>query len=59
MKLSWTPKTAEGQQPMFTYNRAAAHESEGENSGEKAMHMVYTDYYSYLVGKTCQEVGDN
>jgi hypothetical protein len=57
MPLDWAAKTADGGQlPMLTYDRVAAHEL---GSSEKAMHMVFTDYYSYLVAKTCQNKSED
>ena len=57
--LNWVAPTAEGhQQPKFTYNRRDAMLNLGEDdadkkSADKHMHILYTNYYSYLVGKSC------
>ena len=42
----------------MTFNRAKAHD-ENSTSPDKTAHIVFTDYYSHLVGQTCIELGNN
>lgn len=52
LDLKWD----EGGKPAATYNRAAAHHPEqAEGKQDKVMHITHTNYYSYAVGKSCQE----
>ena len=59
VELNWAPLTAEGYQPQhLTFNRVKAH-NEQSTAADKELHVVNTDYYSYLIGQTCKELGGN
>ena len=56
--LHWTPKTAEGHQPQsLVFNRAKSHSTkDDEYFADKTIHVAFSDYYSHLIGQTCQEL---
>ncbi len=59
VEINWTQPTAEGHQPQsFTYNRAKAH-NESSTAPNKTVHVVHSDYYSYFIGQTCVDIGNN
>ena len=60
LDLSWVAPTEEGhQQPKLIYNRAESMKQEEDQDfvyADKHMHIMHTNYASYLVGKTCQNI---
>ncbi len=59
VELNWTQPTSEGYQPQsLTFNRAKAHD-ETSTAADKTAHIVHSDYYSYLIGQTCTDLGND
>jgi len=51
--INWAVPTELGQPQHASYNRHVAHFGADETKPDKEMHMLFTNYYNYLVGKTC------